>query len=284
MTKKETYNYVILRYVHDVVAGEFVNVGLVMFVPGREQVLKQARRTFGRIKSLFPDFDGAAYTIAIDAINRGMRDVERDMKSKGLLNGNMTALDYARRVLPLDDSSLQWSHVGAGWTNDPQKTFDHLYRRFVTRYDRAPHRPRTDDDVWHLVANKLRERNVKIELEPKRIEGNTDSVEFGHAWKNGRWQVYEPLSFDLAAADNIKNKARRWLGHLAAVKDGATDDVQVHFIVGRPRSASLTDAYENALEILRRVPFENNVFEENQIDDVVNRIEDDVREHERRPN
>ena len=64
------------------------------------------------------------------------------------------------------------------------------------------------------------------------------------------------------------------------MKDGATDDVQVHFIVGRPQSTSLANAYENALEILRCVPFENDVFEENQIDDVVHRIEEEVRGRE----
>jgi hypothetical protein len=105
----------------------------------------------------------------------------------------------------------------------------------------------SDEDVWRPVEAKLKEHGVKVELEPKRIHGNTDTVEFHHAWKNGRWHVYEPLSFDLADADNIKDKARRWLGHLSAVKVGATDDVQVHFIVVRPQSASLVPAYPHLL-------------------------------------
>ena len=283
MTSREPYSFVVLRYVHDVVSGEFVNVGLVMVVPGREQLRMQSRKTFSRIKNLFPNLDGAAYKHAVEAIDRGMKVVERDLKSEDLSNSNRTALDYARRVLPLDDSSLQWSPVGVGLTDDPQKTFDHLYHRFVTRYDRTLQRPKTDDDVWRLVASKLRELDLDVQLEPKRIEGIADSVEFRHAWKNGRWNVYEPLSFDLAAASNIRNKARRWLGHLAAVKDNANDDVRLHFIVARPQSESLADAYENALGILRRVPFENRIFEESQIDDVVHRIEMELCEHERRP-
>lgn len=283
MTAREPHSYVVLRYVHDVVSGEFVNVGLVMVVPGRKQLRMRVRKTFSRIKNLFPNLDGAAYKHAIEAIDRGMRIVECDLKSKDLSNSNRTALDYARRALPLDDSSLQWSPVGTGLTDNPRKTFDHLYHRFVTRYDRIPQRPKTDDDVWRLVASKLRERDLDIQLEPKRIEGNTDSVEFRHALKNGRWNVYEPLSFDLAGAATIKNKARRWLGHLAAVKDEANEDLQLNFIVARPQSVSLADAYENALGILRRVPFESSIFEENQIDDVVLRIEKELRDHGRKP-
>ena len=281
MTEREPYSYVVLRYVHDVVSGEFVNVGLVMAVPGRGQLLKRVRRTFGRIKSLFPNLDGVAYKHAIEAIDRGMKEVESTLKPKDLSNSKGSALDFARRALPPDDSSLQWSPVGAGLTDDPQKSFDHLYQRFVTRHDRIPQRPRTDDDIWRLVSSKLKERGLNVQLEPKRIEGTTDSVEFRHAWKNGRWNVYEPLSFDLAAAVHIKNKARRWLGHLAAVKDDTNEDLQLHFIVARPQSESLTDAYKNALAILHRVPFKNNVFEENQIDDVVHRIEKEVSGHKR---
>ena len=123
---------------------------------------------------------------------------------------------------------------------------------------------------------------MQVSLESKRVHGRNDAVDFRHAWKNGRWHVYEPLSFDLSDADNIKDKARRWLGHLSAVKDGATEDVQVHFLVGRPQSASLVSAYEKAVKILRQVPFDNRVFEEDEIDDFVHEIEDEVRQHQGR--
>lgn len=283
MTTKEPYSYVVLRYVHDVVTGEFLNVGVVMVVPGRSLILTKARRTFGRIKNVFPDLDSDAYKRAIDAVERGMRHVERSLKSEGLFKSDRTARDYGRLAVPLDDSALQWSPVGAGLAADPRKTFDQLYQRFVTRYDSPSQRNRTDDDVWRLVSTKLKERDVRIDLQPKRIEGRTDAVEFRHAWKNGRWHVYEPVSFDLADADNIKDKARRWLGHLAAVNDGVTEDLQVHFIVGRPQREVLAPAYRNAVEILRRGPFQTAVFEDDQIDEVVHRIEDEVRQHEGSP-
>lgn len=283
MTTKEPYSYVVLRYVHDVLTGEFVNVGLIVVIPDRPLILTQARKTFGRIKDVFPDLDSEAYKRAIDAVKRGMRSVERELKDEGSFKGEKTARDYARIALPLDDSSLQWSPVGTGLTTDPHKTFDQLYKRFVTRYDRPTKRHRTDNDVWRSLETKLKEHEVLIDFEPKQIQGNTDSVEFRHAWKNGRWHVYEPLSFDLADADNIKNKARRWLGHLAAVREGAPDDVQVHFIVGQPQSATLAPAYNNAVEILQQVPFDKEIFEEKQIDKIVHQIEGEVRHLEKHP-
>ena len=119
MTKKEPYNYVVLRYVHDVLSGEFVNVGLVMAVPGRPLIITKARKAFGRIKSFFLDLDSEAYKRAIDAAERGLRLVERSLKSEGLFKGEKNAGDYGRLAVPLDDSALQWSPVGAGLTADP---------------------------------------------------------------------------------------------------------------------------------------------------------------------
>ena len=282
MTQKKPYSYVVLRYVHDILTGEFVNVGLVVVVPGQPLILTKARKTFGRIKNIFPDLDSDAYKRAIQAIERGMKSVERGLKSEDLFKDEKTAGDYARIALPLDDSSLQWSPVGAGLTSDPQRTFDQLYQRFITRYDRPSQRGRSDEDIWRPVEAKLKEHGVAISLESKRVHGSTDAVDFRHAWKNGRWHVYEPLSFDLSDADNIKDKARRWLGHLSAVKVGVTEDVQVHFLVGRPQSAPLVSAYKNAVKILRQVPFDNRVFEEDEIDEFVHGIEAEVRQHQGR--
>lgn len=137
-----------------------------MVVPGRPLILTKSRKTFGRIKNVFPDLDSESYKRAIEAIDRGMKSVQRSLKSEGLFAGDRTAGDYARIALPLDDSSLQWSPVGAGLAADPQKTFDQLYLRFVSRYDRPSERRRSDNDVWRPVEAKLKEHGVNVELEP----------------------------------------------------------------------------------------------------------------------
>lgn len=280
MRPRQPYSYVVLRYVHDTLTGEFVNVGVVMAVPELSLLLTRGRKTFGRIKSMFPDLDSAAYKSAIKAAERSLRKAERMMSNEGMLKSDNTALDFGKIAVPLDDSALQWSPIGGGLTSDPQATFDQLYQRLVTHYDKSSVRHRSDDDVWRMVAAQLKEHQVPVDLQPKKVEGRTDSVEFRHAWKNGNWHVYEPLSFDMADADNIKDKARRWLGHLTAVKNGVKEDLQVHFIVGRPQTKTLVPAYEQALEIIRGVPFKNEVFEENQIESVVRKIEDEVRQHQ----
>jgi hypothetical protein len=87
------------------------------------------------------------------------------------------------------------------------------------------------------------------------------------------------LSLDLADADGIKDKARRWLGHLAAVADGPSDTFKVYFILGKPQTPTLMAAYENAKAILARAPGGPAIYEEDQIEGLVTEIEDEYRAH-----
>jgi hypothetical protein len=162
------------------------------------------------------------------------------------------------------------------------ETFERLYNQFVTRYDHKAKHRRTDDEIWRPVLAKLEERDLAAKLQEKIITGSLDDVTFKHAWKNGQWHVYEPVSFDLAEADSIKSKAREWLGHLSAVvADGPAESFKPHFFVGAPSDPRLAGAYEVAKKILRQAPNKPEVFEEGQLDEFVSQIEDEVRAHDR---
>jgi Protein of unknown function (DUF3037) len=57
MTIQQPYTYTILRYVHDVTTGEFVNVGVVMHLPREGRLLATART--GGCGGVCPDLDAA---------------------------------------------------------------------------------------------------------------------------------------------------------------------------------------------------------------------------------
>lgn len=280
MTDKAAYSYTLLRYVHDVLTGEFVNVGVVLLVPSRGLVRYKMRGTIGRLKGVFPDIDRKAFLSSMTAVRRGLQLVAKSEKEAGLLKSDGDAAVIARRALPPDDSSLQWSPAGAGLAADPEETLNHLFERYVSRYDTHYRSRRSDEDVWRPVRQRLEERNLAQHLQEKSISGSVDDIVFKHAWKNGQWHVYEPLSFDLADADGIKTKAREWLGHLSAVvADGKAERFKPHFIVGAPSNATLQDAYRSAIAILEQAPNHPEVFEEGELDKLVSQIEDEVREH-----
>jgi hypothetical protein len=281
MTDRAAYSYTLLRYVHDVLTGEFVNVGVVLFVPSTSQVRFRMRGTIGRLKAIFPDIDRRAFVSSMFAVRRGLHQIAKGERDAGLLKSDGDAATISRQAVPADDSSLQWSMIGTGLTRDPEKTLAHLFERFVSRYDGHHRNRRTDDDVWRPVRQKLEERKLADRLQEKAISGGLDDIVFKHAWKNGNWHVYEPLSFDLANAEGIKSKAREWLGHLAAVvAGGKAEQFKPHFIVGPPANPTLHDAYRKAIAILAKAPNNPEIFEEGQLDSLVAQIEDEVRAHD----
>ena len=282
MTEKRAYSYTVLRYMHDVVSGEALNVGVVMHVPSAGLVEYKTRKTITRLKQAFPDLDKRAFTASMRSVDRGLAQAAKGAKGEPLLGSNFDACSYAIRALPIDDSALQWSPVGSGLTDDPDKTFMRLYDRYVARYDKHHDHRRSDEEVWRPVRAKLVERGVDVAFETKVVKGAQDEITFKKAWKNGQWHAYEPISLDLADAEGIKDKARRLRGHLSSAADGTKEKISLHFLLGHPQNPALIPAYESAREILAHAEFNPEVYDEEDLDSFVSSIEDEVRAHERR--
>ena len=273
MTEKQAYSYTVLRYIHDVVSGEALNVGVVMHAPAASFLKVRTRKTIGRLKHAFPDLDRAAFSDAMQAIDRGLLTVAKQASKTSLFDARTDARSHALKVLRDDDSALQWSPTGTGLTADPARTFERLYERYVARYDSEPIKRRSDADVWQPVRDKLMERGINVPFEPRTVAGAQDRIVFEKAWKNGGWHACEPVSLDMASAERIMSKARRWRGHLAAVADGTSERIDLHFVLGRPQNGALMGAYETAKAILANAPFATEVVDEKDIDVLVASIE-----------
>jgi len=281
MKKTFTYTYSVLRYRHDTLAGEQVNVGLVFHSPdGRFSDFK-ARHTYGRFSAMYPDLDGDAFKLTLRAIERGLSKIA-EKEGSNLFAELSDAAALGRRALPQDDSSFVWGEQGSGVTTNPATEFASLFERFVTLYDKEKKLVRQDADVWRPVRDMLVSRGISNRLQKKVITSSVDRVEFDHAWKNGAWHVVEPLSFDLASEDTIKDKARRWVGQLTTVSKNS-EEFKPHFIVGKPSSEDLMPAYKAALKILKASPVAPDIVEETNILALVDQMEDDIRHHESEP-
>jgi hypothetical protein len=279
MTERHPYTYTILRYVHDPRAGEMLNVGIVVHVASERLLLARTRPTFGRVKDAFPDLIGPAFTESMRALDRAIGRVAKELAEAQLFVEGSDAASLARLALQVDDSSLQWSPVGSGLTDDPNATLERLFERLVRRHDGQTPRRRTDDDVWRPLRDRLAERRVHIPFEEKVIRGSLDSITFGRAWKNGVWHAYEPVSLDMADGDGVMDKTRRWLGHLAAVKDAQSEQLRLHFILGAPQDGALHRDYLRAVALFRKADLAPEVIEEDGIDGLVTQIETELRAH-----
>ncbi|MGC2416043.1 MAG: DUF3037 domain-containing protein [Stellaceae bacterium] len=238
-----------------------------MHAPASAFLDAEVRRTLGRISRIFPDLDGEALRSSLRSIEHAIWRLARS-EAADLLTSLSDAAAVARRALPDDDTSFVWGPLGSGITANPAKTLASLYTRFVARYDERHSSHRDDAAVWKPVRDRLADLHLADRLQPKTIASRIDRVEFEHAWKNGAWHCYQPLSFDLANEDTIRDKARRWAGQMLALSD-PTEPFKPYFIVGSPGTEALKSAYGAALDILRLSPGSPEIIEEHDVDQLV---------------
>ncbi|WP_321840982.1 DUF3037 domain-containing protein [Paraburkholderia bannensis] len=283
MTDRTAYSYAVLRYVHDIATGEFVNVGVVV-MSGRAGYLRFAlRNTAGRITDIFPDLKPNLFRRTLRTVSKRCEDVARAWLTPLDLNQRELSLEkLLLTILPKDDSALVWGAIGSGLSKDLEATSNVLYERYVGKYDRRRHKTgRTDEDVWRAVKKSLEDRRVLGFFEQKTIHGKNDDLEFDLAWKNGLWHCIEPLSLDLNAPDSIRDKAHKCVGEIVGVSD-TTDEFKVYLVVGKPSDSSLNTAYEKALGILKNVPHVE-VYAEEDKDSLFDRLTHQIKEHEGSP-
>lgn len=254
MTNRTSYTYSILRYVHDVTTGEFVNVGVALYAPGRRFVDARCRTSYARLRSMFPTLDGDAFRAVMRAVQERFNALCDEVNGDLLHISAKTVMEFAHGVLPADDSSLQWSPMGSGLTSDPATTLEQLYQRQVEHFDeKLSVKRRDDDDVWHRFSRELQQRQLLKHFAPKTIAVKDDAIEFKKAWKNGIWHCLAPVSFDLTSPERIRHKAHMWLGQLTSLRSSADcESFRVYFLVGQPAEQELSEAFDSALSILKK--------------------------------
>lgn len=275
---KQPYSYVVLKYVHDTTSAEFVNVGVLIYCPQERYAKAKCRNTAGRITNVFPGADAKMFRSIMRAMQHQIDEVaERMANDLPLVELPKTVSDLALKILPKDDSSLQWSAPGSGVAENLNEALESLFERHVSRYDEKTEGiVRGDDAVWTKFRRALEARQVLAKFGKKTISCKDDEIEFEHAWKNGVWHCLEPISLDLRSADRIKDKAHRWLGQVVSVED-SRDEFKLYLLLGAPKAEELRPAFEQARSILeRKLAPKHEVFTEDQAEQFGDRIAREV--------
>lgn len=282
MSASIKYSYTVLRYVHDTMTGEFVNVGVALHAPDAGYLSAICRTTYRRVSAAFPGLKGEHFRAVMRHVQGRFEQMGERLPTEARASGSQSLLDIARGVLPADDSSFQWGPVGVGLATDPAQKLEALFNRMVMRYDeQAPSRVRrTDDDVWRNFKRDLEQRRLLRYFEPKTISVQDDEVRFEHAWKNGVWHCVEPISFDMAAAETIKDKAHKLLGQITSV-NGTLDNFRLYMLVARPDDDALMPAFESAMSILQKMPCDKEIVQEDEHAALADRLAGEVEAHQR---
>lgn len=263
------YSAIVLRYVHDAVSAEFVNVGLLL-VCSQQGVVKFS--VLPRTKRVVEFFPGAKALVIRQALRHAVASAKSWLTRSSYVTGtaeerSASLQEMAHAIVPKDDSALQWSEVFHGLSSDAVATFDRLSERLVLRYEFGAAQPkRTDDQVWRTFSKVLEKRNVFGRLQEFEVSAELESVKFKHALKNGKWHLMEPVSFDLSSAESITDKAKRLLGQMTLLR-GSDTDFRLYFLVGQPEGEEGLEAYSKALRILNEIPCEKVIYPESKAEE-----------------
>jgi hypothetical protein len=277
---KTTFTYTVLRYVHDVATGEFVNMGVALYAPEAKYISAMCSPRYGRLSKMFLEVNG-------DHLRSVMRYIQARFEEHGTkLNSELplggvpkSIIEIAHSILPPDDSSLQWSEPNGGVTANPAATLEQLYTRMVEKYEQRAQLPsRLDDDVWKVFRKELETKQVLAKMQPKRIVAKDYDYEFEHAWKNGAWNLYQPLSMDLLDAESILDKANRWLGRATNLKD-SDEPFHLWMLLGEPRLENLRPAFAKALNILNKMPVKMDLVNEHEAENFSQHLAQEIAEH-----
>jgi hypothetical protein len=184
-----------------------------------------------------------------------------------------------KQVLPYDDSSFQFSRIGAGLTDNPDESLRQLFDRYVEKYsERVQLTSRDDEQVWSVFRKPLEEKQVTVWLQSKRITAPDYEYEFKHARKNEVWHAYEPISFDLMGSSSILDKANNWMGRLTNLAE-SVETFKPHLLIGAPSDPSLQTAFIKAQNILYKSPSRPQLVRESDAEGFAESLSEEIKQH-----
>jgi hypothetical protein len=249
------YSFSVLRYFHDGVTAEFVNVGVAVYSGDASYLRAKCTIQYGRITRMFDRIDGDRFKQLVRYIEEQVGGLGQRLRQQTMPFAQLgtTLPSLLKEVLPPDDSAIQFSPVGYGVTADLNSTLNELFGRYVERYAGEQEAPsRSDDEVWRAFREQLERRSILHYLTAKKIIAPDYEYQFRASWKNEIWHVYEPVSLDLVEPNSILEKANRWVGRSTSLVE-SPDRFRLHLLIGLPQDPRLEPAFKKAHNILRKM-------------------------------
>ncbi|MCB0649070.1 MAG: DUF3037 domain-containing protein [Saprospiraceae bacterium] len=276
----KSYQYQIIKYVHDHFTSEFVNVGVVVYDPETKFLNCRTSSKYKRINQFFPKAEGKKVVQLLQYFETSI--ARKSQELQGLFKPSISLSELTSSIIPKDGSVIQYSEVRTGVDLNLEAALNDLYKDVVDKYteERQNNTSPTDDDIWR-TKYKLHFDNAGItsRLKSHVIKTKNDDFSFSKAWKNEIWHCYEPLSFELQNKEAIKEKVYKWAGKLQGIKQ--TDEkinitlmtsLSEHFSSMKPFIHEYLDVDTENVEI--------DIVFDNEVTEFVHRITLQMEEHD----
>jgi hypothetical protein len=274
----ESYTYRVIRYVHDPAVGETLNVGVLLYAPSIRYLGFRLEPLYERLSTTFANFNGENYRKYLHHLEIVLHQwAERMQPNLGLYEVPKDLMALSRLVWPDMGGSFQPGPILAGITSDPDAELEALFERMVaSQYKREMKTRRTDDEVWIQYQRRL-PVEVRQQLRAKTFETNEFEATFEHTFKNGLWNVLEPVSLDYSNPQSIQKKAVDLLGSAVAL-ESHPELGTFYLLLGAPQNDSYRTRYNRAKDLLNKMPVAKRLIEEDEANDFAEYLASYMRE------
>ena len=270
-----SYQYSVIRYHHDLSTGEFLNIGIAIYAPELNYFKAQITSKYSRITDTFCTANGEEYRYYINRLMRRFENKNHDLSSTqdALFNKESTDLEKILREYLRKESSFQYSNPSSGISKSSidsiDKAFNNLYDKYVEKYiKKQDNRTRNEDQIWkdvYLPRIEEVQKNLVYSLVHTVVKTDYDDISYDYAWKNGKWHLIQPISFDLIKPGSITEKAQRFLGKNVLLN--TSEEVKaLYILLGQPQNKEkeIVKSYNKAKDIITANDFnyELEVIEE----------------------
>jgi hypothetical protein len=131
---KAAYSYSVLRYIHDPVTQEFINIGVAVYSPEARFFDAICTTSYGRISNVFERIDGNRFRELARHIQHQIARMGGEYEMALPFEPAVAVEHLLAKVLPADDSAIQFSKPGVGFSSDLDRTLKELFQRHVERY------------------------------------------------------------------------------------------------------------------------------------------------------
>lgn len=242
-----SFQFAVLRYFHDPVTQEFLNIGIVVYSKEKRYLETIINKRYGRVSKTFDGIDRNHYGRMVNSIENSINQFGSRLGKISLFDDYPDSIEILlASIVSTDDSSIRFGGFGGGVINDLDNELNRLYSRLVEKYEgRAVTESRRDDQVWHEYAKLFSDFQIIEYLQPKALGTENYQYQFSHSFKNDVWHPMEPVSFDLADQGYILEKANKWIGRAMLLAD-SEELGTLYLLLGAPSRPDLTDAYKTA--------------------------------------
>ena len=279
----KSYQYQIIRYIHDYFTGEFVNVGLVCFEPGSSFLKCRVITRYSRISNFFLMANGHYLMSELKQFESQINKIGVGIRTQG---NNFKSLDeITSSILPKDDSALRCTEVKKAIDIDIDKAFEDLYDQLVEKYIEEPETNQHNDNyAWKNYYKMHFEKHGLLQnFQKHSVKTHTDTINFDKSWKNGVWNCYQSLSLDLSRTESIKNKIYRWSGILKQLET-TEEKMHLYFLTASPKKQhDLKNFIEDTLTTNSK-QIEVTIVNEQDAEKFAVQVKEEMETHLRLPN